>query len=135
MKILSHIFFYVYVWFLIVFGGLGVFTAKLDQRILYKLDTNGLNAQTSASLLSQHRFFRAIECGFGVFAFTCRTAIFEKRFFNRLFPGTMFGGVAARAVSLALDGRPFPVFYAFLVFELAGGILIFIHTRTTLKQS
>lgn len=135
MKILTFIFFYGYVWFLIVFGGLGVFTAKLDQQILYKLNTDSLNPQTATSLLSQYRFFRAIECGFGIFAFTCRKAIFEKRFFNRLFLGTMFGGVVARAVSLILDGRPFPAFYAFLLSELVGGILIFIYSRTTLEKN
>jgi hypothetical protein len=84
--------------------------------------------------VSQYRFFRAIECGFGAFAFRFRKAIFEKRVFNRLFLGTMFGGVAARTISLALDGPPFPAFYAFLLSELIGGTLIFIHTRTTLER-
>ncbi len=133
MKIATLIFFYGYVWALIVFGGVCVFTAKLDQRILFKLNTDELNPQSAASLLSQYRFSRAVECGFGVFAFTCRKAIFAKRLFNRLFLGTMFGGVAARAVSLVLDGQPYPVFYGFLVFELIGGILIYIHSRTTLE--
>jgi hypothetical protein len=134
MKILTLIFFYGYVWALIVFGGLCVFTAKFDQQILYKLNTDQLEPRTGVSLLSQYRFFRAIECGFGVFAFTCRKAIFEKRFFNRLFLGTMLGGVVARSVSLVLDGQPYPVFYAFLLSELIGVILIFIYTRTTLKN-
>lgn len=135
MKIISLIFFYGYVGFLVVFGGLGIFTAKLDQQILYKLQTDNLQPQTAASLLSQYRFMRAVECGFGVFSFTCRKAIFEKRFFNRLFLGTLFGGVAARTVSLILDGSPFPAFYAFLFSELIGAILLFFYTRTTLEKS
>ena len=133
MKILSLIFFYGYVGFLVVFGALGVFTARLDHPILFMLQPESLPPKTSASLLSQYRFFRAIECGFGVFAFTCRKAIFNKRFFNRLFLGTMFGGVAARIVSLLLDGSPFPAFYGFLLSELVGGTLIFLYTRTTLE--
>ena len=135
MKILALIFFYGYVAFLVVFGALGIFSAKLDQRILYKLQLDELPPKTSASLLSQYRFFRAIECGFGVFAFTCRKAIFQKRFFNRLFLGTMFAGVAARLVSLALDGSPFPAFYGFLLSELVGGTLILIYTRSTLEPA
>lgn len=135
MKLLTFSFFYGYVWFLIGFGGLGVLTAKLDQRILFKLQAGSLDAQTGASLLSQYRFFRAIECGFGVFAFAFRKAIFGKPFFNRLFLGTMFGGVTARAISLVLDGRPYPVFYGFLLSELIGGILIYNYTRHTLERS
>lgn len=134
MKILTLIFFYGYVWALIVFGGLCVVTARFDQKILYHLDTTQLESRTATSLLSQYRFFRAIECGFGVFAFTCRKAIFKRRFFNRLFLGTMLGGVVARTLSLVLDGRPYPVFYAFLFSELIGVILIFFYTRTTLKN-
>ena len=134
MRILALIFFQGYVWALIVFGGLGVFTAKLDQKILFQWQGDGLNAQTATSMLSQYRFFRAVECGFGVFAFTCRKAIFEKRFFNRLFLGTMFGGVTARALSLVLDGRPYPAFYAFFWSELIGGILIYVYSRRTLER-
>lgn len=132
MKIITLIFFQVYVWFLIVFGALGVFTARLDQQILYKLPTDSLSPQTSASLISQYRFFRAVEFGFGMFAFTFRKVIFTQRLYNRLFLGTMFGGVLARIISLVLDGQPYPAFYAFLVFELIGGILIFIYSRKTL---
>jgi hypothetical protein len=135
MRILALSFFYGYVAFLVVFGALGVFSARLDQRILFKLQTDTLAPKTSASLLSQYRFFRAIECGFGVFAFTCRKAIFQQRFFNRLFLGTMFGGVAARLVSLALDGSPFLAFYAFLLSELVGGTLILLYTRSTLEPA
>jgi hypothetical protein len=133
MKILTLIFFHGYVWALIVFGGMGVFTAKLEQGILFRLPVDKLEAQSAASMLSQYRFFRAVECGFGIFAFTCRKEIFEKRLFNRLFLGTMLGGVAARCLSLLLDGNPYPVFYGFLVFELIGGILIYIYSRRTVS--
>ena len=135
MKILSLVFFYGYVGFLVVFGALGVFTARLDHPILFKLQPESLPPKISASVLSQYRFFRAIECGFGVFAFTCRKAIFQKRFYNRLFLGTLFGGVLARMVSLLLDGSPLPAFYAFLLSELIGGTILFIYTRTTLEPA
>ena len=134
MKTAAYFFFYLYVASLVVFGAVCVFTARFDQHFLFSLDTGGLGAATAASLLSQYRFSRAVECGFGVFALMFRPAIFEQRPYNRLFLGTMLGGVAARLVSLALDGRPFPVFYGFLIIELVGGVVIFLYTRTTLQK-
>jgi len=134
MKAAAYFFFYLYVASLVVFGAICVFTARFDQHFLYGLDTAGLAPATAASFLSQYRFFRAIECGFGVFALLFRPAIFAQRSFNRLFLGTMLGGVAARLVSLALDGRPLPVFYGFLFVELIGGVIILLYTRTTLQR-
>ena len=135
MRILSLIFFHGYVWLLILAGGLGTFSARFDHRLLFDLSVSGLSAQTSASLLSQYRFLRAIECGFGIFAFIFRQEIFQQRLFNRIFLGTMFFGVAARIVSLLLDGEPFLVFHGFMLLELIGGILIFLYTRKTLSPS
>jgi len=135
MRAAALFFFYLYAASLVVFGGAGVFTARLDQHLLYNLDTSGLPAPTSASLLSQYRFFRAVECGFGAFALVFREAIFRERPFNRIFLATMLGGVAARAISLAADGRPYPVFYGFLATELVGGALIFLYSRTTLRTA
>ena len=134
MKAAALFFFYLYAASLVVFGGVCVFTARLDQHLLFRLDTASLPAGTAASLLSQYRFSRAIECGFGVFALAFRSAIFERRLFNRIFLGGMLGGVAARAISLAADGRPFPVFYVFLLTELVGGSLILLYSRTTVKE-
>ena len=134
MKRLSLVFFHGYVWALILAGGLGVFSATVDHRLLFDLEVRQLPSSTAASLLSQYRFLRAIECGFGIFAFLFRRGIFEKRSLNRLFLGTMFAGVAARVVSLVLDGSPFPIFYGFLVFELVGGTIILVHSRTTLEK-
>ena len=36
---------------------------------------------------------------------------------------------------LVLDGQPYPAFYAFLLSELIGGILIFIYSRKTLASA
>lgn len=135
MKILSLFFFHGYVWSLIVFGGLGVFSAREDHRILFHLETAQLKPQTAASVLSQYRFLRAVECGFGIFAFVFRHEIFRQRLFNRLFLGPMFFGVAARLISILLDGPPFLIFYGFLLFELVGGIIIVLYTRKTLERA
>jgi hypothetical protein len=135
MRILTLIFFHGYVWLLILAGGAGAFSARYDHRLLFSLNVSELSPQTAASLLSQYRFLRAIECGFGIFAFVFRREIFQQRLFNRVFLGTMFFGVAARIVSILLDGQPFMVFHGFLILELIGGILIFLTTRNTLSRA
>jgi hypothetical protein len=132
MKLLTEIFFYGYVGLLIVAGGWGVLGAKLDHRLLFGLDPGSMERRTGASLISQYRFLRAIECGFGLFALLWRHEIFTERSFNRLFLATMTLGVVARVVSLLLEGRPRPIFYFFLGSEAIGAILIFAYTRGTL---
>ena len=129
MKALSWIFFFGYVGSLFVFGGLGTFTARSDHGLLFRFDPSQLEQHTAASLLSQYRFLRAVECGFGLLALCFRREIFTHGIFNRVFLGTMFFGVAARFISLALDGQPHPIFYFFLGFELIDGTVILVHTR------
>ena len=106
--------------------------ARLDHRLLLGLDLASLERRTAASVVSQYRFLRAIECGFGLFAFLWRHEIFTQQPFNRLFLATMVLGVVARIISLAVEGRPRPVFYFFLGSEAVGAILIFAYTRGTL---
>ena len=133
MKPLSLLFFHVYVWILILAGALGIFTATIDHRVLFHLQLETLAPVTMASLVSQYRFLRAVEFGFGVFAFVFRKEIFESTLFNRLFLSIMFLGVMARVVSIVVDGHPLPVFYLFLIFELVGGIVIYLYTRRRLR--
>jgi uncharacterized protein DUF4345 len=132
MKLLTELFFYGYVGLLIVAGGWGVIGARLDHRILFGLDPGILEHRTGASVVSQYRFLRAIECGFGLFALLWRHEIFTVLPFNRLFLATMTLGVVARVISLVMEGRPRPVFYFFLGSEAIGAVLIFMYTRGTL---
>ena len=135
MKVASLLFFHGYVWILILAGALGVFTATADHRLLFHLRVETLTPITAASLVSQYRFLRAIECGFGIFAFMFRKEIFHGRRLNHLFLGIMFFGVAARLVSIVQDGQPFAIFYFFLAFELIGGVFIYLYTRRILHTS
>lgn len=135
MKLLTDLFFFGYVGLLIVAGAWGVFGARLDQRLLLGLDLSTLEPRTAASVVSQYRFLRAIECGFGLFAFIFRHAIYTVPLFNQLFLATMTLGVVARVVSLRVEGRPRPVFYFFLATEAVGAVLIFAYTRHTLLRS
>jgi len=135
MKILTYLLFYGYVILLIFAGAWGIFFATLDQRLLFHLDLHALVPITAASLVSQYRFLRAVEFGFGMFSIVYRREIFTVQAFNRLFLATMTCGVVARIVSLILDGRPLPVFYFFLGSELAGVVFIYAYSRRTLEKA
>ena len=135
MKLLAYLLFYGYVILLIVAGAWGVFFARFDHRLLFHLDLHTLAPVTATSLVSQYRFLRALEFGFGMFSIIYRREIFTSRAFNRLFLATMSFGVVARIVSLVFDGPPFAIFYFFLASEFAGVILIYAYSRRTLERA
>jgi len=134
MKTFTYVFFYGYIVTLILAGAWGVFFATLDHWLLFRINVHLLARVPAASLVSQYRFLRAIECGFGMFSIIYHREIFTVRAFNRLFLGTMAFGVAARFVSFILDGWPFPVFYFFLAWELIGIVFIYAYSRGTLER-
>ena len=134
MKFLAYLLFYAYVITLILAGVWGVFFARIDHRLLFHLDIHTLAPVTAASLVSQYRFLRAVEFGFGMFSIVYRREIFTLRAFNRLFLATMSFGIVARIVSLILDGQPFWIFYLFLATEFVGVILIYLYSRRTLEK-
>jgi len=135
MKYLSYLLFYSYVLTLVAAGAWGAFgNAALDQRLLFDLDVRLLPPATAASLLSQYRFLRLLEAGFGIFALVFARAIYQKPKFNTLFLSVMGLGVLARGVSWLVDGRPKAVFGFFLLSELVGVVIIFLHTRRTLAR-
>jgi uncharacterized protein DUF4345 len=133
MKLLAEIFFYGYTGPLILAGVWGTLAARLDQRFLFGLNLASLDGSIGASLLSQYRFLRAIELGFGTFGVMFHREIFTLRSFNRLFLATMVAGVLARVISRVIDGRPRPVFMFFLVWEAVGAVVILQYTRTLLR--
>lgn len=133
LKWASWAFFYGYVGLLILAGAWGIFGARVDASLLFDLDLGGLASTTAASLLSQYRFLRAIELGFGLWAMLNRRAIHTSPDANRLFLSIMGAGVTARLLSLVLDGSPSAAMYFFLVTELIGVVLIFAYTRRTLR--
>jgi hypothetical protein len=131
----SLVFFFVYVALLIVAGAWGMVGARVDMWVLLRLHLNDLPDRTAANLLSQYRFLRAIEIGFGVFALTHWRRIYSIRTYNRLFLSVMAAGVAARLLSLGLDGGPSSWMYLFLGWELVGVVLIFLATRSGLADA
>ncbi|MDB5261453.1 MAG: hypothetical protein JWQ14_734 [Adhaeribacter sp.] len=133
MRFLAYFFFYTYVGLLVVAGLWGAFVgARIDQKMLFDLDIAAVPKITGASMLTQYRFLRLIEAGFGLFAFLFTREIFTLYKFNRLFLSVMFLGVAARLVSYFIDGPPHGIFYFFAIYELVGVIFIFLYTRNQL---
>ena len=133
MRWLAYFFFYTYVGLLIVAGLWGAFIgAKIDQKILFDFDIESVNQTTAASILTQYRFLRLIEFGFGMFAILFTREVFSIFKYNRLFLGVMFLGVVARIISYLVDGPPNWLFYFFAIYELVGVILIFLYTRNQL---
>ena len=133
MRLLAEILFYAYTGPLILAGAWGMVGARLDHRVLFGLNLASLQGSAGASLLSQYRFLRAVELGFGAFAVMFHREIFTLWSFNRLFLATMVAGVLARVISRVIDGRPRPIFILFLASEAVGAVVIFQYTRTLLR--
>ncbi len=135
MKTLSYFFFYCYIGLVLLAGFWGAFIgADFDQQLLFNLDTQTLPETTRIDLLSQYRFLRALEFGFGLFAILFRKEIFSEKKFNALFLIIMGSGVLARAVSIVVDGSPSAPNWFFWIFELLGVIIIYLYTSKRIRN-
>lgn len=128
MKFTAYFFFYGYIGLVMLAGFWGAFLgADFDHQLLFNLDTGSLESDTRTNLLSQYRFLRAIEFGYGLFAILFTKEIFSLKKFNRLYLAIMFAGVLARTVSIVDDGSPSALFYFFLIFEFIGVVVIYLY--------
>lgn len=100
-----------------------------DHRWLFHMDVRALPEFERINMLSQYRFLRALELGFGLISISFVKEIFSQRVFNRLFLLSMGAGILARLTSIAFDGMPGGWMWAFLVYEFFAWWLIFFSTR------
>ena len=136
MRLANYFFYYSYIGLVIVAGFWGAFIyPEFDYRLLFNLETNTLTDFQRINLLSQYRFLRAIEMGFGVFAILYVKSIFSKKEFNRLFIFIMSAGVLARIMSIVMDGVPSWMMLFFLAFELVGVVVIIFYSRKLVIQN
>ncbi len=136
MQRLSLFFFYTYIGLVIVAGFWGAFiNPYFDFDLLFSFDPNTLNDQVRINLLSQYRFLRALELGFGLFAILFVNKIFGDKTFNILFLFIMGSGILARIVSWLVDGTPNALTQFFMFYELLGWIIIFFYTRKIRLQN
>lgn len=132
MNWMSHFFFYTYIGLVLVAGFWGAFiNPYFDFDLLFSFDPHTLNDHVRINLLSQYRFLRALELGFGLFSILFVSKIFNEKTFNILFLIIMGSGIMARIMSWIVDGTPNTFSQLFMFYELAGWIFIFISTHKT----
>jgi hypothetical protein len=135
MKAISYFFFYTYICTVVFAGFWGAFVnPAYDQQLLFHIDVHQLPDSSRIDLLSQYRFLRALELGFGIFSLLFMKHIFTIRKYNMLYLLIMALGILSRIFSLVFDGSPDRIFYGFLVFELLGIIFIFSYTHKLIKM-
>jgi len=136
MRSASHFFFYTYIGLVVVAGFWGAFiNPYFDFRLLFGMDVAGLDGPQRINLLSQYRFLRALELGFGFFALLFKKDVFNTHRFNLLFLVIMASGILARLVSIAVDGIPNYLTLFFMSYELIGWIVIYLYTRKQKLQA
>ncbi|QRR01485.1 DUF4345 family protein [Dyadobacter sandarakinus] len=81
------------------------------------------------TLLSQYRFLRALELGFGVVSIIRAKEILNTKNMNFIFLCIMTSGVLARAVGMIMDGAPSRLSYFFWGYELIGIAVILLDTH------
>lgn len=129
MRHLSYFFFYTYVGLVLLAGFWGAFVNPyFDFDLLFGLDTDTLATNERINLLSQYRFLRALEFGFGLFSILFVRRIFTDKAFNILFLLIMGAGIVARVVGWMVEGTPNALTQFFMFYELIGWGLIIIHT-------
>ena len=130
MRWLSYFFFYTYIGLVLLAGLWGAFiNPYFDFNLLFHLDPYTLTEYSRINTLSQYRFLRALELGFGLFSILFVKKIFVEKTFNILFLIIMGSGVMARLVSWAVDGQPGYLTMFFIIYELLGVIIIYTYTK------
>jgi hypothetical protein len=135
LPLLSDAFFYGYTGTCVAAGATGALFARTDLELISGFRPHEeLPARSAATVMSQHRFLRALEMGFGLYSLHERKRIHTEPATNRLFLALMSSGIAARLLARAVDGRPRANAYFFGGSELVGLALIFAHTRSTVGR-
>ncbi|WP_373493124.1 DUF4345 family protein [Aquiflexum sp.] len=135
MKISSYFFFYTYIGLVVLAGFWGAFIyPSLDFELMFGLNLSQLQDFERINLLSQYRFLRALELGFGLFALIFVREVFSDFKFNRLFLTIMGLGILARMFSWIFDGKPSYLTMFFMFYELIGWIVIFTFSIAKIKR-
>jgi hypothetical protein len=130
MTLAAAAFFWVYILTVVLAGLWGVVGARLDFPFLLHQRVNRLSSDGAADVLSQYRFLRGIEAGFGFMCIRARKDIFTPGSpWNRLFLVGMGLGILGRVLGWVLDGTPSWPMFGFMGVEMVGFGCIFVATR------
>ena len=97
-------------------GAIGIFTVRWELDRLFDLSLGGM--QGAPSFASQYGFLKALELGAGSFCLLLRREIVNGGSAAAAFLVLVAGGIAARALAWAREGRPSLAFIIFLLLEL-----------------
>lgn len=129
MATINYFFFYSYVGLVVLAGLWGAFIYPvLDFSFLLQMNIESLPEYSRVNLLSQYRFLRALELGYGLYSLYFLKDIFSKPKYNQLFLSIMGLGIMARLFSWVQDGTPSDLFIFFLIYEALGWVAIFIYS-------
>lgn len=126
MPLVTRVFYYGYTWMLLGVGGSGVLIAGWELPHIFSVNLSTMAPQQAATLLTQYRFLKSMEFAFGLFCWVYRRWIWTGGTARRLFLAGVFGGVAARLISLVMDGVPHWAFLVFAGLELICGVLMML---------
>lgn len=130
-----YFFFYTYIGLVVLAGIWGAFIyPSWDFEMMFDLNLSQLKDFERINLLSQYRFLRALELGFGIFALVFIKDIFSDFKFNRLFLTIMGLGILARVFSWVFDGTPSYLTMFFMFYEAIGWIIIFTYSLSKIKK-
>ncbi|MFC4873967.1 DUF4345 family protein [Negadavirga shengliensis] len=133
---MARFFFFTYLGLVVLAGAWGMIGyVNIEFKMLMELDLHSLDERSRINMLSQYRFLRGLEMGFGIWALTFRDEIFHHQKWNVLFLFAMGMGIFGRISSWLLDGSPNWPSMFFLFYEAIGWLIIFVHTRKTLSHA
>lgn len=136
MKQVSYFFFYTYISIVVIAGFWGAFINPVwDFANLFQIQVRDFDDFQRINMLSQYRFLRAIELGFGIFALEFVKEIFSEKKFNRLFLGIMALGILGRAASWMADGNPGLMTKFFLFYEAIGWVFIYLFSKFSFSKN
>lgn len=122
---LAYFFFFTYVGLVIVAGFWGAFiNPTWDLRVMFSIELEELDPDSTTNLLSQYRFLRALELGFGLVSIVFVGRIFSDAHYRKLFLFVMGLGILARIFSWGFDGNPNLLTKFFLFYEAIGWLII-----------
>ncbi|MEO8620528.1 MAG: DUF4345 family protein [bacterium] len=126
MTTLSLWLFWGYVAMLLGIGASGIFIAPWELGSFFKVPLDGLEKRAHATFLSQYRFLKGMELGYGIFAVVFRQQVFTQPLYHQFFLVVLFAGAGARVLSMIIDGRPSNFFIVVTAYELATGVMMII---------
>ena len=124
MTVVARIAFLLYVTALLGLGAFGVVLPEVELRLMYDVDFQGLDEDATTILLHQYRFLKAFAIGYGLWAVAFRREIATRSTYCAIFLVILFGAVAARTISIALDGQPGAMLMNFTISEIVFGLCI-----------